>query len=233
MPSTQNTFGKTAAFVGLLASLLLFVPLRLSASPPTSNDTPDKFSVPSPDGKFIFRQTVQWNSDDGEAAFTVIDARTKRPVLIDPAASLPPMEDSITCLWAPDSKRFAINARVAGRRDTTELFEWTGKDFHHIPSIENAITALLSADRKAQLTNAHIPTDTAFRQIWDTYKTLEWQDPDTVKALASSTRSYTPDKGSPSTRNLTSALSLTLKLQKDAPPKIVSQSALLKKTDAD
>ena len=106
--------------------ILHFAPAPLSAAPPSSNDAPDRFSVPSPDGKFIFRQTVQWNSEDGEAAFTVFDTRTGRSVLTDPGASLPPMEDSIVCLWSPDSKRFAINARVAGRHDTTELFEWTG-----------------------------------------------------------------------------------------------------------
>jgi len=207
-------------------NILHFAPASLSAAPPSSNDAPDKFSVPSPDGQFIFRQTVEWNSEDGEAAFTVFDTRTGRSVLTDPGASLPPMEDSIVCLWSPDSKRFAINARVAGHHDTTELFEWTGKDFHHIPSIANAITALLAADRQAQLTNARLPTGAVLRQIWDTYKTLKWQDHETVEVLASSIRSAPPNKDSTAPTKLVSAFTFTLKLQKNSPPKIIAQSAL-------
>jgi len=206
--------------IRILVLLLLSAPFRLPAAP----DSPDKFSVPSPNGKFIFRQTVEWKSEDGEAAFGVIDARTQRSILNDPGAHLPPMEDSIACLWSPDSRRFAINARVAGRRETTELFEWTGQEFRHIPSIENTITALLAADRNARLKKARIPASSILRPIWDTYTTLKWEDPITLQVLASSTRSYTPDKDPASATKLTSAFTLTLKLQKGAPPKIIAQT---------
>jgi hypothetical protein len=203
----------------ILTLLAFSVSLRLHAAP----DTPDIFSVPSPDGKFIFRQTME--SEDGDAAFGVIDARTKRSVLINPGASLPPMEDSIACLWAPNSKRFAINARIAGRYAITELFEWTGQQFQHIPSIEGAVTTLLAANRKAQLKRAGIPANTVLHHIWDLCKTLKWEDADTLKVLGSSTLSYVLKKDPKDTTQLVSAFTFILKLKSNAPPKIISQSA--------
>jgi hypothetical protein len=211
---------KASSFIRVPTLLLLCATLRVHGA----SDTPDKFAVVSPDGKFVFRQTME--SEDGDAAFGVIDARTKRSVLIDPGANLPPMEDSIACIWSPDSKRFAVNARLAGRYETTELFEWTGKDFQHTPSIENTITALLAADRKAQLKKAGVPENTPLRHIWDMVKTLKWDDGDTLKVLASSTRSYATGNGSKDTANVVSSFTFTLKLEKNSRPKILTQTAL-------
>ena len=208
----------------LLIALLLPAAIHAAGSHPS-----DTFDVPSPDGRFVFRQTVQWNSEDGEAAFTIIDAQTKRSVLIDPAASLPPMEDSITCLWAPDSKRFAINARVAGRYDT-ELFEWAGKDFHHI-AVEQLITTLIAAARKQEFKKAPIPPGNTVLHRWETQKAVKWQGPDTLEVLASSTRSYAPNRAPAKTTHLTSSFSFTLKLQKNSPPSIIGQSALSPEND--
>ena len=215
---------KVSSFLRIAALFLLCVTIRLQAAPDAADGPPDQFAIVSPDGKFIFRQTME--SEDGDAAFGVVDARTKRSVLIDPGADLPPMEDSIACIWAPDSKRFAVNARVAGRYETTEFFEWTGKDFRHTPSIEGSITSLLAADRKTRLKKAGVPDGTPLRHIWDAVKTLKWDDADTVKVLASSTRSYVRKNGSADSASVVSAFTFMLKFEKNSRPKILNQTAM-------
>jgi hypothetical protein len=222
----NKTAFKDRSFIRLLPLLTLLILCAsspLHGAPGAASDVPDKFAVVSPDGNFIFRQTME--SEDGDAAFSVIDARTNRPVLIDPGASLPPMEDSIACLWSPDSRRFAVNARIAGRHETTELFEWTGKQFHHIPSIEATITALLASDRNAQLKRAAVPANTVLRHIWDSYKTLKWEGHDTLKVLGSSTRSYERNNAPEAIIEVVSTFVFTLKFEKHARPKIIARTA--------
>ena len=221
----QHRRRQTVSFIRVLALFALCAPQRLPAAPDSTGQAPDKFSVVSPDGRFIFRQTVEWESDDGEAAFGVIDARTKRSVLTVPGAGLPPMEDSIACLWAPNSKRFAVNARVAGRYETTEFFGWTGKKFQQIPSIEGAISTQLATNRKARLSDAGIPADTVLRRLWDVCKALKWEDTDTLKVLGSSTRSYESKKAGEDTTEIVSAFTFILKFKKNARPRIIDRNA--------
>ena len=209
--------------VGFLALLIQCASWRAPAAPDSANASPDKFSVASPDGRFIFRQTME--SEDGDAAFGVFDARTKRSVLIDPGASLPPMEDSIACLWAPDSKRFAINGRVSGRCETTELFEWTGRQFQHVHFIEDTLTDRLAEDRNEQLKKAGIPASLALRRVWDLCKALKWEDADTLAVLGSSTRSYVWKKDSEDAAQVVSAFIFTIKLEKSGRPKIIAERA--------
>jgi hypothetical protein len=217
---TRISHRKIATLLGAFALLLLCATSRLQSA----DNESDKFAVVSPDGKFIFRQTIQWESEDGDAAFGVVDSRTGRAVLKDPSANLPPMEDSIACLWAPDSKRFAVSARVAGRNETTELFEWTGKQFEHVPSIENTIAALLALDRKAQLKKAGIPASTVLRHVWDSYRALKWEDDDRLTVLGSSTRSYDSRAGPEGTARIVSSITFTLKLRTKRCPQIIAQN---------
>jgi hypothetical protein len=218
----QNIRRNITRFFCILLLLALFPSPHPSAAPVSANDTPDRFSILSPNGRFLFRQTME--SEDGDAAFDVIDTRARRSVLIDPGASLPPMEDSIACIWSPDSMRFAVNARVAGRYETTEFFAWTGQQFQHLPSIEHTITAILATDRQARLKKTGVPANTALRHLWDTYKTLQWKSPDTLKVLGSSTRSYESKETPKAVTEIVSAFTFTLKFHKHAPPKIIAQS---------
>jgi hypothetical protein len=230
---TETVFripGRGSLIRGL--TLLLFcAAIRLYAAPDSTSVVADRFAIASPDGRFLFRQTME--AEDGDASFGVIDTRTKRSVLVDPGAALPPMEDSIACLWAPDSRSFAINGRLGGRYETTEFFEWNGKEFRLVPPIDAILAERLAADRNAQLKKAGIPAETYLRHIWDSYKALKWEDARTLQVLASSTRSYQVMKDPETSADIVSAFTFTLKLEKGSLPRIVAQNPTPAKAAAD
>src|ERR1700761_2730664 len=96
----------------LVLSILVLIagvvsPPALFAVPDTVIDD-DKHTYPSPDGRFIFRRVE-------DLTYGVVKAGTEERVpLPEDAQTINPVENSIDCLWAPDSLHFAVNARLGG-----------------------------------------------------------------------------------------------------------------------
>jgi len=204
----------------LLVALLLSTAFGAGAER-DSFDEASSGAVKSPDGRFVFRQLME--PEDGNDSFGIYDWDAKHFVTVDKQDALQPMSNSLTCVWAPDSRHFALNARVGARYDATQQFEWTGKKFRRMPDVELPLVKRIEADRQLQVKGAKLPKDTFLKRIWDSYTTLQWKDGHTLLVSGSSTRSYMVKGGNDEMNDIVSAFTFTVKLDDQGRWKVIAQ----------
>ena len=128
----------------LQTSLILF-PILLSWSHPVCGEQPEEgrkqaIEAPSPDGKFAFRYSKDSksnsDSDSEKQTYDLVDKRSGK-VLTSVAESDPDFGPSARfdiegVLWRPDSKAFALTARLWKRGSSVSVFVRDGSAFREI-----------------------------------------------------------------------------------------------------
>ena len=109
----------------------------------TSGGTKKKIEAPSPDGQFAFRYTGESDSEEKQT-YDLIDKRSGK-VLTSVAESDPDFGPSarfyMKVLWKPDSKAFALTARLWKRGSNVEVWMRNDSTFRHfeVPELEAEI----------------------------------------------------------------------------------------------
>jgi len=212
------TFALASRWVSLLGALLLCTAFGAGAAQ-DSFDEASNGAVKSPDGRFVFRQLME--PEDGNDSFGIYDRSAKHFARVDKEDALQPMNDSLTCVWAPDSRHFALNARAGARYDSTQQFEWTGEKFRKMPDAELPLLTRIDADRKAQVKAAKLSSDIHPTRVWDGYTTLRWKDEQTILVSATSIRNYLVSHDE--MKSITSTFTFTLKLSDQGRWKVIAQ----------
>jgi DNA-binding beta-propeller fold protein YncE len=137
----------------------------------------------SPDKQWEYRC-----SDAGEGAGIVKAGTTEAG--LDLSENVPPQwANEARVVWAPDSKRFALNYRAGGRYNATALYQLRGDKWVELRSPEDDTSRLLKRAQAAQFAKMHLPKKTYQRRIWDTWKVRKWTDANTAILYAFSDRS--------------------------------------------
>jgi uncharacterized protein YecT (DUF1311 family)/sugar lactone lactonase YvrE len=124
----------------------------------------------------------QWEyqcSDDGEHA-GIVKAGTTETVL-DLSEDLPGTD----VLWAPDSKRFAVNSG-SGRSRTTALYQLRGDKWVALRSPEDETSKRIERAESAQLRKMHVPKNASRKHFGDGDEVRKWADADTAILYAHS-----------------------------------------------
>lgn len=88
-------------------------------------------------------------------------------------------------LWAPDSKRFALNCWQGPRYQDTSLYQLRGGEWKTLKSPYDGVREILNKVIAAQVKKAGLPKKTDLRLIWETYEVRRWVDFNTVILYAS------------------------------------------------
>ncbi|HEX8310750.1 MAG TPA: hypothetical protein VF614_05490 [Chthoniobacteraceae bacterium] len=211
----------------LLTAVFLVSGLPAPSAARELEDNAGEMAVPSPDRRFVFRK-LQGN-DDGNV-FGVIDGRSGKPLPID-GETLHPMSESVRALWSPNSKRLAVNARLGGRYETVELFQWTGKKFKQLGDIEKMMSGAVYAEIDRQLKAEGLPKDIYLRRIWDTFEVTRWIDDSTLEAQGYTSRTFVREQPDAEPEDISSDLLFTLKIDKKGRLKIASKKPAPQQTD--
>jgi uncharacterized protein YecT (DUF1311 family) len=118
----------------------------------------------------------QWEyqcSDDGERA-GIAKAGTTETVL-DLSEDLP----GAALLWAPDSKRFAVNSE-SGRSHTTALYQLRGDKWVALRSPVDETSKRIERAQSAQLRKEHVPKNGSRKHFGDADEVREWADANTA-----------------------------------------------------
>lgn len=117
-------------------------------------------------------------------------------------------------LWAPDSRRVAVNYRAGTRYYTCAVYELAGEKWKTLPDLESKATKVSemiprSEERQRKRQGA---TKSAYRRrINDTWEVRRWIDADTFEALASSEATVVVNKESEDLGSLGTTVLFTVK----------------------
>jgi sugar lactone lactonase YvrE len=167
----------------------------------------------------------QWDyqCSGGERA-GIVKAGTTEVVLDLSEDVLPDWCNGAEVVWAPDSKRFALNYQAGGRYNTTAVYQLRDDKWVALRSPEtDETTKPLERAQSVQLRKMHLPKNTYQRRIWDTWKVRKWTDANTAILYADSQRSVS-DKG-----DLEAHFLFTLKFDADGNWKIVKTHQMSEK----
>lgn len=138
----------------------------------------------SPDGEFLFK----YDNADPESPYAIYSKATGKVVMKAPEETLTSFVNSVKCLWAPDSKCFALNFQAGGRYETALVYRRDGKTFAGLPSFEEMLAAELEVEKARDMKKQGIKADAYQRRIWDCFKVRRWIDGRTMEVDACSVR---------------------------------------------
>jgi sugar lactone lactonase YvrE len=144
-----------------------------------TGNTMFKFTPDGTKSTFAWMQVSpdnQWEyqcSDDGERA-GIVKAGTTETVL-DLSEDLP----NAALLWAPDSKRFAVNSRT-GHSHTTALYQLRGDKWVELRSPEDETSKHIERAESAQLRKTHSPKNASRKHFGDGDEVRKWADANTA-----------------------------------------------------
>ena len=153
----------------LLCLLAQMAPAEEDQGAPTS----------SPDKKWEYRVV------EGQAA--IVRAENGEVVLKLSGEDESPAAGTI--LWAPDSRRVAVNYRAGTRYYTCAVYELAGEKWKELPDLETKATKVVEMIARAEQRQRKRQgaTKSAYRRrINDTWDVRRWIDADTFEASASS-----------------------------------------------
>jgi hypothetical protein len=158
-------------FATLLACFLASVAVA------EENDDPSSLS---PDKKWAYRLV--------EEEPAIVRAETGEVVLkLGDSSFMVPNSGEV--LWAPDSRRVALNYRAGTRYRACAVYELAGEKWKALPDLETKATKVVEMIARAeqQQRKRQGATKSAYRRrIDDTWKVRRWIDADTFEASASS-----------------------------------------------
>jgi hypothetical protein len=186
----------------------------------------------SPDKKWAYRLT------EGEPA--IVRAETGEVVfkLGDEGSFMVPNSGEV--LWAPDSRRLALNYRAGTRYYACAVYELAGDKWKQLPDLETKATKVVEMIARAEQRQRKRQgaTKSAYRRrIDDTWKVRRWIDADTFEASASSEATVVLKKESDDLGSLSTTVLFTVKCDNRGGWRIIqlheASTAELKKLNAD
>ena len=147
-----------------------------------TGNTMFKFTPDGTKSTFAWMQVSpdnQWEyqcSDDGERA-GIVKAGTTETVL-DLSEDLPNVA-LLRVLWAPDSKRFAVNSRT-GHSHATALYQLRGDKWVELRSSEDETSKHIERAESAQLRKTHSPKNASRKHLGNGDEVLKWADANTA-----------------------------------------------------
>jgi hypothetical protein len=88
-------------------------------------------------------------------------------------------------VWAPDSKRFALNCWQGPRYQDTSFYQLRGGEWKTLKSPYDGVREILNKVIAAQVKKAGLPKKTDLRLIWETFEVRRWIDSNTAILYAS------------------------------------------------
>jgi hypothetical protein len=88
-------------------------------------------------------------------------------------------------LWAPDSKRFALNCSQGPRYQDSSLYQLRGGEWKSLKSPNDGVGGILKKTIAAQVKKQGLPSKTDLRLIWETFEVRRWVDSNTAILYAS------------------------------------------------
>jgi hypothetical protein len=88
-------------------------------------------------------------------------------------------------LWAPDSKRFALNCSQGPRYQDSSLYQLRGGEWKSLKSPNDGVGGILKKNIAAQVKKQGLPSKTDLRLIWETFEVRRWVDSNTAILYAS------------------------------------------------
>lgn len=163
-------------FVSGTHSLFKFTPNGTRSTLLTGNN--DNTAYPTADNTSI-SPNKEWEyrsySTEGEAK--IVNLSTSQ-VVLDLSDEAPG-----AVLWAPDSKRFALNYG-RGRVHQTSLYQLRGDQWKTLKSPEDGVQEVLDKTISAQVKKRGLPKKTDLRLIWETLEVRRWGDSNTAVLYA-------------------------------------------------
>lgn len=83
-------------------------------------------------------------------------------------------------LWAPDSRRFALNCSQGPRYHDSSLYQLRGDKWKTLKSPEDGVREILNGAIGVQVKKAGLPKKTDLRLIWETLELRRWIDSSTA-----------------------------------------------------
>jgi hypothetical protein len=143
---------------------------------------PDQPRFPSPDKKWEFRVI------NNTAVLVSAGSTTPALALSEEGDSL--RIETAKLVWAPDSRRFALNYGSGGKYYTCDLYELAGTNWKQLPSLVDkamAVHQLIGRALTKELKRLHSKKD-ALNSVMTTWKVLRWIDNDTLEAYVGDQR---------------------------------------------
>lgn len=143
----------------------------------------------SPDGKWDFRPAADNKGPNGRVRFVVARVGSdETPFEFSGEAgdAFGTFADYTKIVWAPDSKRFALNYQPGTRYQTTQLYQLNGDEWRELdwPESDDATTAPLARSMAAQMKKLKLSPDRPGRSIMDSCLTRKWIDSNTALLYA-------------------------------------------------
>ena len=142
-------------------------------------------TVASPDRRFIFK----FHGDAADEPFGIFSCKTGNILFKPPEETKTSFVRTVRCVWAPDSRQFALNYRGGGRYNTTAIYRWNGSEFVKAPDFELMLSERLDIEKNKELQAQGIKKETYQRRIWDSFSTKRWINATTLEVNAYSIRS--------------------------------------------
>src|SRR5262249_39763529 len=142
----------------------------------------------SPDGKWEYRLVATENDESIDPIPAIVNAETDDVAVKLPDDGMSGFAEEANIVWAPDSKRFALNYRAGGRYVTTALYELRSDKWKRLSSPEKEASRTLEKAKATEIREAKLPRDIYQRRIWDTFRVIEWPDARTALLYAYSIR---------------------------------------------
>jgi len=150
----------------------VFALLMLSLVSHAQESKPERPTFPSPDKKWEFRF-------DSEGHPEIVRTGTTEAILQLYDQCGPGLGDCKPPLWAPDSKRFALNAPDRGRYQPTSFYQLSGDKWEELPS-PDAIGDVLDKAIAVQVKKRGLSKKIELRLVSNPIRTIRWTDPDTA-----------------------------------------------------
>jgi len=155
----------------------VFALVILSAVSQAQENKPAQPRFPSPDKKWEFVFDKDGNPEIVRACTTEVVLQLYYKCSGGPGECKPPV-------WAPDAKRFALNAPNEGRYQPTSFYQLNGDKWEELPSPE-AIGGVLDKTIAAQVNKKGLSRKTELRLISNPIKTIKWTNTDTAVVYGS------------------------------------------------
>lgn len=163
-----------------LLALVCLLPCVLRAQDSEGQHKP----ILSPDKNWEYRVV------DAETA-VLVRAGDDKPVvkLSDPDDGSSLKTETGKLVWAPDSRRFALNYRSGGKYYTFDLYELAGTTWKKLPDVVDTdapVTRMIERSKRQQLKRLGAKKDASENSVMETWRVRRWLNNDTFQAYAGS-----------------------------------------------
>ncbi|MDP9004780.1 MAG: hypothetical protein M3N12_08315 [Verrucomicrobiota bacterium] len=149
--------------------------------------------------KPVLSPDKQWEYLVADGAALLVRAGDDKPVINLSDVGEVTKTETGKLVWAPDSKRFALNYRAGGKSYSFDLYELEGATWRKLPDIEDVVAPvnqMIQRSQRQQLKRLGAKKDANPNSVMETWRVLRWLKNDTFQALGNSEKSVIISKTS-------------------------------------